>query len=154
MFKTYSVIIIIIITIVIIVIVIIVIIVIVIIIIIILVPPSVPMISVMEVTPFEATVSITHTNITPDDAPDQIRLTIADANDVIDIIELEGHHMEYTFNELTPFQQYHVSISVKNADGNKDGETVYITTSTSGIVVVIVVVVVVIIVIIYRTVII
>ncbi len=87
----------------------------------------------MNTTPFEATVLILHNNITTDDAPDTITLTLNDNNNnVINVIELPGHHTQYTFHNLTPAQQYNVSMSVRNNNGTKDGETIILTTNTTG----------------------
>lgn len=98
-----------------------------------LVPPSVPLIGNSQTTSFEATITLEHTNTTPDDAPDMITLTLSDSlNNTIDIYEIAGHHTEFTFYNLTPSRQYYVKLSVRNIDGYKVGETIKISTKTAG----------------------
>ena len=102
-----------------------------------IVPPAVPNNIIFNLTPFENTMTWTHTNITSDDAPETIQLCLFNNNDEIleevTLLSLFGVQTEYKFTNLTPATDYSVFLSVSNVDGNQSlVEAISFTTNTSG----------------------
>ena len=98
------------------------------------VPPAVPNNIIFNLTPFENTMTWSHTNNTSDDAPETIQLHLFNNNNEIhEEVTLSGVQTEYKFTNLTPATDYSVFVSVSNVDGNQSiDEAISFTTNTSG----------------------
>ena len=98
-----------------------------------IVPPAIPVFHSVSTTPFQASVSFNHTNLTTDDAPNEIVLTLTDQHEsLINTVTIPGHRTQHTFIGLTPSTQYTVSISVSNIDKEIEGGSITLTTATTG----------------------
>ena len=98
------------------------------------VPPAVPNNIIFNLTPFENTMTWSHTNITNDEAPETIQLSLFNNNDeILEEVTLSGVQTEYKFTNLIPATDYSVFLSVSNVDGTQSfDEAINFTTETSG----------------------
>ena len=98
------------------------------------VPPAVPNNIIFNLTPFEYTMTWSHTNITSDEAPETIQLRLFNNNDeILKEVTLSGVQTEYKFTNLIPATDYSVFLSVSNIDGTQSfDEAIKFTTETSG----------------------
>ena len=99
-----------------------------------IVPPAVPNNIIFNLTPFENTMTWSHTNSTNDEAPETIQLSLFNNNDeILEEVTLSGVQTEYKFTNLIPATNYSVFLSVSNVDGNQSfDEAIIFTTKTSG----------------------
>ena len=98
------------------------------------VPPAVPNNIIFNLTPFENTMTLSHTHITSDEAPETIQLRLFNNNnEILEEVTLSGVQTEYKFTNLIPGTYYSVFLSVSTVDGTQSfDEAIKFTTETSG----------------------